>query len=155
MTDRRLPRSKTVSVVVPAPPEAVWAVLTDVTRVGEWSHEATGARWVQGDGPTAGNAFKGTNRLRWIRWSRPCTVVESVPGVRFAWTTNGGLAGDATRWSFELEAVPEGTRITETYQIEKMPRLLEAAVVRLMPTHLDRAAAMAGDLARLGDLAAR
>ena len=38
-----------VSVHVAAPPEVVWATVSDVTRMGEWSPEATGATW-KGDG---------------------------------------------------------------------------------------------------------
>lgn len=149
----RLPRTKTAEVVVPASPGAVWSVLVDVSRVGEWSHEATGARWVRGDGPALGNVFQGKNRLGRIRWSRPCTVTACDEPSRFSYRTDGGAVGDQTEWTFELAAVEGGTRIRETYQILRMPRLTEIAVVRLMPSHRDRSAAMAGDLERLGSVA--
>ncbi|MCZ4497478.1 MAG: Hemerythrin cation binding domain protein [Marmoricola sp.] len=150
----RLPRSVTASVVVPAPADAVWEVLVDIGRIGEWSHEARGARWVTGVGPAVGNVFRGTNRLGSLRWARACTVLTADVGQRFAYRTDGGLAGDRTEWSFELTPAEGGTRVTERYQILRMPRLLEAAVVRLMPSHLDRTAALVGDLERLGALAA-
>ncbi|HET6153662.1 MAG TPA: SRPBCC family protein [Marmoricola sp.] len=150
----RLPRTASAEAVVPAPPEAVWSLLADVTRVGEWSHEARGARWTVGDGAVVGNVFRGTNKLGQLRWARPCTVTVAEAPYRFAYRTDGGLAGDATEWSFELSTEGEGTRIRETYQIHAMPRLLELAVVRLMPSHLDRGPALAGDLERLGALAA-
>lgn len=149
----RLPRSKTAEVVVPAAPQAVWAVLLDVTRVGEWSHEATGGRWVRGTG-AVGDVFRGTNRLGRLRWSRKCTVTASDAPTRFSYVTDGGPAGDATEWTFELAEVAGGTRIRETYRIVKMPRVLEFFVVRLMPSHLDRTEAMGGDLRRLGAVAA-
>lgn len=151
----RLPRTVSASVVVPAPADAVWDVLVDVARVGEWSHEARGARWCSGDGPVVGNVFRGTNKLGQLRWARRCTVTVAEPGSRFAYRTDGGVLGDRTEWSFVLEAVDGGTRVTESYEIQRMPRALEACVVRLMPSHLDRGPALAGDLERLGALAAR
>lgn len=150
----RLPRSKSAEVVVPVSIDKVWDLLVDVTRVGEWSHEANGARWTRGDGPVVGNVFKGTNRLGQLRWSRPCTVVAAEAPIRFAYRTDGGLAGDQTEWTFELAEVAGGTRIRETYRIVSMPRALEFFVVRLMPSHLDRTDALASDLRRLGALAA-
>lgn len=149
----RLPRTRTAQAVVPAPPGAVWDVLVDVGRVGEWSHEAHGARWTRGAGAAVGNEFRGTNRLGLLRWARRCTVTEAVAPSRFVYRTDGGPAGDQTEWAFTLEPVEGGTRVTETYTILTMPRWLEAAVVRLMPSHLDRTAAMTGDLERLGDVA--
>jgi len=34
------------SVVIEAPPEAVWSVISDVTRVGEWSGECRRGEWI-------------------------------------------------------------------------------------------------------------
>lgn len=44
----QLPKHGEVTVDSTAPPEAVWQVLTDVTRTGEWSHETVGAAWLDG-----------------------------------------------------------------------------------------------------------
>jgi len=35
-------------VTIDAAPEQVWELVTDVTRMGEWSPENTGARWIGG-----------------------------------------------------------------------------------------------------------
>lgn len=52
-----------VGVVVDAPVQQVWAVVSDVTRVGEWSHECCGAAWLGGaDGPAPGVRYRGRNR---------------------------------------------------------------------------------------------
>ena len=37
-----------VSVDVDAPPEQVFELVSDVTRMGEWSPESTGAEWRSG-----------------------------------------------------------------------------------------------------------
>ena len=81
-------------------------------------------------------------------------VVAVEAPTRFVYQTDGGVAGDRTEWTFELAEVAGGTRIRESYRIVRMPRALEFFVVRLMPSHLDRTDALAGDLRRLGALAA-
>ncbi|WP_374122038.1 SRPBCC family protein [Frankia sp. AiPa1] len=64
----RLPRRCEVEVTVAARPEAVWAVLANVTPTGEWSHECHGARWLDGpDRAAPGVRFRG-RRGRLPRW---------------------------------------------------------------------------------------
>ena len=58
-----LKRSGRVEAVTDATPEQVWAVVADVTRVGEWSHECKVGVWA--DGATSarpGARFRGSNR---------------------------------------------------------------------------------------------
>ncbi len=46
-----------------ASPEAVWNLVTDLTRMGDWSPENKGGNWVKGaTGPEVGAKFKGVNR---------------------------------------------------------------------------------------------
>jgi len=76
-----IPRSATVDVVVDALPSAVWAVVGDPTRTGEWSHECTTVEFV--DGATAarpGARFRGRNRVGRNRWSRTCEIVAVDDG---------------------------------------------------------------------------
>ena len=41
----------------------MWAVVRNVIRVGEWSHECVGADWLAGaDAPVPGARFRGRNR---------------------------------------------------------------------------------------------
>lgn len=50
-------------VVLEAPPEGAWAVVSDITRVGEWSGECRGCSWTEGySGAEPGARFKGKNR---------------------------------------------------------------------------------------------
>lgn len=54
-----------VSVVreVSASPEKVWALITDLPRMGEWSPKNTGGEWIEGASKAAvGAQFKGTNK---------------------------------------------------------------------------------------------
>jgi hypothetical protein len=53
--------------VIDAPAEAIWAVVCDVTRVGEWSGECRGCSWVGEVGTaTPGSRFRGANRRSWL-----------------------------------------------------------------------------------------
>nr|NIU66832.1 SRPBCC family protein [Actinomycetota bacterium]NIW28633.1 SRPBCC family protein [Actinomycetota bacterium] len=48
MSDPELRRS--ASVEIQAPPLVVYDTVRRLERMGEWSPEATGGRWVEGDG---------------------------------------------------------------------------------------------------------
>ncbi|GAA4710388.1 SRPBCC family protein [Pseudonocardia yuanmonensis] len=98
------------SVVVDATPDEVWALVSDITRMGEWSPECTGGAWRGGaTGPTVGARFVGFNRRGRVRWRTHCRVTESVPGVAFAFS----VLESAMTWGFRIEPVEGGTRLTE------------------------------------------
>jgi ligand-binding SRPBCC domain-containing protein len=128
-----------VSIRIDAPPEAAWAVVADVTRVGELSEECRRARWIGGaSGPVVGARFRGHNRVGRMRWSRRCEVVASEPGREFAWQTLPRWF-DSSIWRYRFEPEGTGTRVTESYEIVKMPpRFLVAWALRRMPHHADR-----------------
>ena len=55
------------SVIVAAPPEAVWAVVSDVTRVGEWSGECRACVWLgEAVAPVPGARFRGCTPSKWV-----------------------------------------------------------------------------------------
>ena len=105
-----------VSTEIAAPAGAVWAAVSDVTRMGEWSPEAVGGRWL-GDatGPVAGARFRGSNRNGWRRWSTLCTVVAAEPGREFTFEVSS-LKLPVARWSYRFDPLPDGgTRVTESW----------------------------------------
>jgi hypothetical protein len=152
---RQVQRQGRVDVVVEAAPEAVWDVVRDVTRVGEWSHECVGADWLGGATSAApGARFRGRNRSGLLRWGRVCEIVDVRPW-EIAWRTVPTLLyPDSSEWRITLHPVDEGirTRIEQTFQVLKAPRLLEPIYATLIPAHRDRTQALAGDLRRLGAL---
>lgn len=100
---------------IAAPPQRVWELVSDMTRMGEWSPEATGGKWLKGaTGPAAGARFRGTNKAGWQRWSTTCTVTECVPGERFTFAVTAGPAKVAT-WSYDIEPTDSGSRVTESW----------------------------------------
>jgi uncharacterized protein YndB with AHSA1/START domain len=144
---------RSVSRVIAADPVTVYRLVSDVTRVGEWSPETRGARWLGGaTGPEAGARFRGRNRWRLLTWARTCEIEEAEPGKKFAFRTlPAARTPDSTRWSYELEEVPGGTRVTESYEIlEALPRWIQkSAVSTLLPHHFDMRPHMEQTLARL------
>ena len=74
-----------VTLTIAAAPEKVWDLVSDVTRIGEFSPETFEARWTHGaTGPAVGARFKGhvkRNGVGPTYWS-PCTVTKCVePGA--------------------------------------------------------------------------
>ena len=58
-----------VTRIFAAKPEAVWSLVSDPTRMGEWSPENTGAEWIKGaDGPAVGAKFRGSNARGRMKW---------------------------------------------------------------------------------------
>jgi uncharacterized protein YndB with AHSA1/START domain len=100
-----------VSTWVDAPPERVWALVSDITRYGEWSPENQGGRWDPGTvRPGVGARFTGSNRHgKVLRWSTHCTVIEYERNRRFAFS----VAESRTRWGYRLVPESGGTRVTE------------------------------------------
>ncbi|MGD9999824.1 MAG: SRPBCC family protein [Ilumatobacteraceae bacterium] len=100
---------------IDAPPMQVWSMISDITRMGEWSPESTGGSWLKGaSGPAVGAKFKGTNRNGTKRWSTTSTVTEAEPGRRFAFSVDVGPIAVST-WSFAIEPAGEGCAVTETW----------------------------------------
>jgi uncharacterized protein YndB with AHSA1/START domain len=150
-----LPRHGRTETVASAPADAVWEIIADVTRVGEWSHECRGARLLGGARAAApGVRFRGRNRAGHFRWSRSCVFSLVEPPRALVWRT-GGLWGrvDSTQWRIDLEPVEAGTRIVQTYQVLHVAPGLDRVYWRLIKAHRDRRAALADDLDRLAALA--
>jgi uncharacterized protein YndB with AHSA1/START domain len=98
---------------IAAPADHVWAMISDVTRMGEWSPENTGGVWRKGaTGPQVGASFKGTNKNGKKNWSTVCTVTAADPGRRFAFDVHA-VVFPIARWSYELEPNEAGCTVTE------------------------------------------
>jgi len=102
-----------VSARIAADADTLYALVSDVTRMGEWSPENTGGRWLGGaSGPARGARFRGSNRRGWRRWSTTCTVVDADPGQRFAFDVS--LFGiPVARWAYDFRADGDATLVTE------------------------------------------
>jgi len=110
-----MPDSVSVQQSIAAAPEAVTALISDVTRMGEWSPETTAGTWSKGaTGPAVGARFKGDNVNESKRWSTTCTVTAYEPGKVFTFRVNVGPVKVAD-WSYTLEATDDGCVVTESW----------------------------------------
>ncbi len=108
-----------VSVTMAAAPDKVWDLVSDVTRIGEFSPETFEAEWTRGStGPETGATFRGhvkRNGVGPIYWA-PCKVRACVPNELFEFSVIAN--GPVTAWGYRLEPVEGGTRVTEYFRIE-------------------------------------
>jgi uncharacterized protein YndB with AHSA1/START domain len=102
------------SIAISAPPAVVWDLVTDVTRMPQWSPELLSVRWRSADTrPRVGARFTGTNRNGRRRWSTSCTVIAVEAEHRFSYrVTYLGL--QVADWTFELIPTAEGCHLTES-----------------------------------------
>jgi hypothetical protein len=103
------------TVTVAASPDTVYGLVSDLPRMGEWSPENTGGRWVgRPRGPQVGARFVGTNRagLRW--WPTTTVVTDAIPGRRFAFETRLGPV-TAAEWIYEIAPTADGCELTESW----------------------------------------
>ena len=100
------------SIVVARSPEALYDMVSDVTRMGEWSPICTACWWDDGDGPRAGAWFTGRNELPERTWETRSQVVAADRGREFAFEVNSGWV----RWGYTFTAVDSGTQVTESWE---------------------------------------
>lgn len=150
-------KSSRVEVEVDATLEQVWEVISDVTRISEWSHECHSARWLDhAPGPVPGARFRGGNQAGWARWSRTSEIITVDPPCELGWrTVPTRLFPDSTEWRIRLEPRESRTLITQTFTVLRAPWLLDRLYAALIPAHRDRDARLAEDLARIGTAAHR
>jgi uncharacterized protein YndB with AHSA1/START domain len=106
--------SVSVSRTINAPAEHVWSLISDVTRMGEWSPETTGCQWLKGaTGPAVGARFSGANENAGKKWKTACKVNECEPGKSFGF---GVYAGPLrlTQWSYNFEPSADGSSCVVT-----------------------------------------
>lgn len=121
MTATTPPATVSVSRVIAATPERLYVLISDLTRMGEWSPENMGGRWMNGaSGPATNARFKGKNRNGWRRWTTVARVVVADPPREFVFiVTSRGFP--VAKWGYVLEAVTGGTKVTETWYDNRSP----------------------------------
>ena len=109
-----------VSVWMDAPPAEVWDLVSDVTRIGEFSPETFEAKWTRGStGPEVGAYFKGhvkRNGVGPTYWTG-CKVTQCVPEEVFEFAV-GTDAMTVNNWGYRMEARDGGTLVTEYFRME-------------------------------------
>lgn len=152
---RKVQLANSVAVTVDADIDSVWDVVTDPTRIGEWSHECRSGEWLPGSrAAVAGARFRGRNRSGIFRWGRVCEV-ESADRYELRWRTlPTRLFPDSSVWQITLDRDGARTRISQRFEVVRGPVVLAYLYAWLVPNHRDRTAALIEDLTRLGSVAA-
>jgi uncharacterized protein YndB with AHSA1/START domain len=113
-----------VTVHMQATPDAVWELVSDVTRIGELSPETFEGEWVDGaTGPAVGARFRGhvkRNQRGPVYWTE-CRVTDCEPGRVFAFDVLGPGQRVVNSWRYELAATGDGTDVTESYRLADNP----------------------------------
>src|SRR5581483_3439491 len=91
------------TLAIAAKPSDIYALISDVTRMGEWSPECVGCDWIDGhSSAVVGAQFHGHNRNNGNEWTTPNTIVAADEGREFAWVV-GTPDFEVCRWRFVLE----------------------------------------------------
>jgi hypothetical protein len=100
------------SVVVLSSPEALYDLVSDVTRTGEWSPICTACWWDDGATAQVGDWFTGRNKVPGRTWETRSQVAVADRGREFAFLVGGTLV----RWGFTFQPTEVGTLLTEAWE---------------------------------------
>jgi hypothetical protein len=98
-----------VTVHMQAPADRIFELVSDVTRIGEFSPETFEAEWLDGaTGPAVGARFKGhvkRNGRGPVYWTN-CKITACDPGTEFTFSVSGpgDRVAQSSRRSAEMNA---------------------------------------------------
>lgn len=101
------------SIVIAQPPDTVYDMVADITRMGEWSPVCKTCWWDEGAGPKVGAWFTGRNEDPDNTWETRSEVVVAEPGKEFAFV----VGGTWIRWGYTFSSVEGGTEVTESWEL--------------------------------------
>jgi uncharacterized protein YndB with AHSA1/START domain len=96
------------TVEIEADPARVWSLVSDVARMSSWSPQVV-RTFVRGRPVQLGTTFININRRGALFWPTQAKVVRCDPHREFAFR----IKENWTIWSFTLEPVAGGTRVTQ------------------------------------------
>jgi uncharacterized protein YndB with AHSA1/START domain len=106
MTTTDIPQLE-ASIDIAAPADEVWALVSDLGRMAEWSPQVTSVR-PKGE-PGLGMRFTNLNRAGELEWATHGEVVRFEPGRELAFR----IEENWTVWSFSLSPEGDGTRLVQ------------------------------------------
>ena len=107
------------SVTIERNPAEVYAIISDVTRIGELSPVCKSGAWDdEAQAGKEGAWFTGHNVLGSRSWDTHCKVVAAAPGREFTFINHGpGRELQLVRWGYSFAPEGAGTKVTETWQV--------------------------------------
>ncbi len=129
--------SQSASISIASSPEAVFDLVSDLPRMGEWSPESIGGEWIDGATGKAGDWFRGHNRSGEFEWTRESEVVVAERGREFTFVV-GGKEANRTWWSYEIEPGTDGeTVLTERWWIVNLSPALADMTPQQLQARVD------------------
>lgn len=102
------------SIVINRSPEDLYDMISDVTRMGEWSPACKACWWDEGASPEVGAWFTGRNEMPGRDpWQTRSQVIVATPGKEFAFKVDG----TSVRWGYTFTAGTGGTEVTESWEV--------------------------------------
>jgi hypothetical protein len=104
-------RQETIEVA--ATPEAIYDLVGAVDHVPEHSPECRRIEWISERRELAvGARLRARNRWRGLSWWREVHITAAERGRKFPFETvpGRGIYNDTTRWRYDFESTPAGTR---------------------------------------------
>jgi uncharacterized protein YndB with AHSA1/START domain len=113
------------SMLIEAPAETVYDLISNPMRMAEWSPECVRCRWTAGAQRAEVRArFLGTSRNGRRRWTTTSTITEMRPGELFAWEVTY-FRRPVARWEDRIEPADRGVRLVESV-VDRRGRVLRA-----------------------------
>jgi hypothetical protein len=119
----------TVDEEIAADPAVVYDLISDITRMGEWSPETTSCQWIDAGPAAVGKRFRGSNKHGWHTWSTTCTVTAAERGAAFAFDVQFLGRVPVAHWAYELSAVDGGCLASETWSDRRPGWLVKVSPV--------------------------
>jgi len=107
------------AVALPVASDVAYAMVADITRMGEWSPVCKVCTWDDAASTGLGAWFTGKNVVRDFEWETHCEVVAATPGEEFAWIVGGADEG-VVRWGYRFRAVGDGCEVEESWRISRL-----------------------------------
>jgi uncharacterized protein YndB with AHSA1/START domain len=118
-----------VELVVAAPADRVWELVTDINLPARYSSEFTGAEWLDPPGP--GARFVGRNQHAALgAWETTSWVTRFEPRQAFAWAVSDPQEPSATWW-FTMEEADGGIRLRQGGRMGPAPSGLSIAITAM------------------------
>jgi polyketide cyclase/dehydrase/lipid transport protein len=124
---------------IEASAEALYDIVSDVTRTPEYSPEVVKCTWIKGaTGPVVGARFKAINHAgRVPDWPNKPIVTVAEPGREFAFERTE-VGGGTVEWRYRFESQDTGTLVTESYTVLKKVNLLGWFIIDTLAGLKDR-----------------
>ena len=108
-------RELRAETTIAAPPATVWAALTDLKNLPDWSPELLTMIPLKPGGLKLGQQYLGLNRRKAMIWPTRNVVAELEPEKALAWDTKTSGA----RWIYELSPDGAGTKVVHRRPVPK------------------------------------